>query len=134
MRNPLDASVLNVIDIQDQPASSFVFVLEGMLGTRQAFAVDGITAQGEIVSGWLGTEQSPFFVVTVHQRAPWAILSRKVLETYSMKASITRSTIGARSLQDHEVECVKEYFPERIPLEKPDEKKPPVYDKLGHYI
>lgn len=138
MRDRLDSTVLNVIDIQDQPASSFVFVIEGMLGPRQAFAVDGIHVKGELIHGYLGPDASPLYTVSVHQRAPWALLSRSVLEPYPVRESIAKAAADGKAVQDHEGECLKQYFPDQIITKKPTETEgstvTPKYPVVGHYI
>ena len=138
MRNRLDATVLNVVDIQDQPASGAIFVIEGMLGPRQAFAVDGVVVVDEIVRGYLGTPDTPLYVVGVHQNAPWALLSRSVIESYAIRDSIAKAAADSKALQDHEGECLKTHFPESTILVKPKETEgatvTPKYPVVGHYI
>jgi len=138
MRNRLDSTVLNVVDIQDQPSSSFVFVIEGMLGPRQAFAVDGIHVKGEIINGYLGPDEIPLYTVSVHQNAPWALLSRSVLEPYAVRESIAKAAADGKALQDHEGACLKEHFPDQLIAKKPTETEgstvTPKLPVVGHYI
>jgi len=135
MRDRLNSTVLNVVDIQDQPTSSFVFVIEGMLGPRQAFAVDGINMVDEIVNGYIGIGD---VIVSVHQNAPWALLSRSVLEPYAVRDSIEKAAADGKAIQDHEGECLKQYFPDSLVTKKPTETEgstaTPKLPVVGHYI
>lgn len=143
MRNRLDSTVLNVIDVGDQPASSYVFIIEGMLGPRQAFAVDGIMVSGEVVTGYLGNQDIENYspsqdIVSVHKEAPWVLLSRSVLEPYTVKDSILKAASDGKAIQDHEGECLKQHFPDQTITTKSKETDSavvtPRVDSMGHYL
>jgi hypothetical protein len=75
----LDSTAIVVIDVGDQPVAPYVFVIEGLLGPRQAFAVDGYDVQKDCILGFRYDKEFPSHkhtIVAVPIAAPWAVVRR----------------------------------------------------------
>lgn len=74
-RPRLDATIIATIDVGDQPKAPYVFVVEGLLGPRQAFTIDNWVIEKDYVEGRRGLH----VVVACPVSAPWAIVRREDL-------------------------------------------------------
>lgn len=132
-----DSTVLAPIDIAEQPVGALIFLTEGASGT-QAFAVDSITIQDEVVHGYrhevVGAD-TPFgyvaqtLVIAVPVRSPWTVIARNACIFRTLEESMRKT----RSDKAQEADLVKEVFGEahEAPTAAPafPMLKPP-----GHYL
>ena len=94
-RPRLEASVILPIDVGDQPTGDYVFVVEGLLGPRQAFSIDSWNVTEEHVTGY--RRPTPLdatrAVIVVPVRAPWCIVRRDALVLSNVTESAKKQKV-----------------------------------------
>lgn len=137
-RARLDSTVIASIDVADQPAAPYVFVIEGLLGPRQAFAIDGWRVEkGQIVG--VRHEEHPAHsgiyrdaaVIAVPVNAPWAIVRRDTLIFTTVTESAKKRKVDDLAQANFE----KELYPSSNPPATADDNNPRLTPPvLGHYL
>lgn len=140
-RPRLDATLLNVLDLGDQPKGLYIFVVEGLLGPRQAFSIDGWSITDGYVEAYRNVTLTYInggtarvirhTVIVVPAHAPWAIVRRDDV----LLSTVTESIRKRKADDVGETSLMKELYPERHGGTATEEVPGPVpLPRLGHYL
>lgn len=83
MRPRLEATNIGIMDLADQPESRYVLIVDGILGTKAAFAVDDVRDQHGMFEATRFSERHP--VVCFPYDTRWALVHRTCLVTATVE-------------------------------------------------
>jgi hypothetical protein len=129
-----DSTILAPIDIADQPVGRYIFLTEGSGGT-QAFSVDNIEVQEEVVRGVRFPITSslalPILVIAVPVRSPWTVIARDSVLFRTLEESMQKQ----KTDQEQTADLMKSVFggntPEGTPPVTPPVVAAPVLGSVG---
>ena len=110
-RPKLEGTVLGPVDLNDQPALPYIFLIDTAAGGRQAFTVDYTYADAHTIWG----ERNQKVVIQVPLAASWTILHRDLVVFRTVEESIRRQHADGKA----EYELVQSFVDPVAPVVMP---------------
>ena len=93
IRPKLEQTVLGPVDLSEQPALSYLFLIDTAAGGRQAFMVDRTYETETTMQGY----RSGVLVISVPIAASWTVLHRDLVKFRTVEESIRKQYLDGKA-------------------------------------